>query len=46
MRHKVIHHYFGVDVTVVWQTVREDLAPMRASVAKVIASVQHESERP
>jgi len=28
MRNKVAHEYFGVDVKVLWQTVREDLPPL------------------
>ena len=33
MRDKVIHEYFGVDAEVVWRTVREDLPPLRESIA-------------
>jgi uncharacterized protein with HEPN domain len=27
-RDKLIHEYFGVDVSVIWQTVQEDLPPL------------------
>ncbi len=30
MRNKVAHEYFGVDVKVLWQTIREDLPPLLA----------------
>jgi uncharacterized protein with HEPN domain len=36
MREKVIHHYFGVDPQVVWETVHTDLPPLRASVARIL----------
>ncbi len=32
MRNKVAHEYFGVDVKVLWQTVREDLPPLLAAL--------------
>lgn len=32
MRNKVAHEYFGVDVKVLWQTVREDLPPLVAEL--------------
>jgi uncharacterized protein with HEPN domain len=28
MRNRVAHEYFGVDVKVLWQTVREDMPPL------------------
>jgi uncharacterized protein with HEPN domain len=36
MRNKVAHEYFGVDVNVLWQTVREDLPPLLASLRAVL----------
>ena len=39
MRNKVIHGYFGVDLQVVWNTVREDLPPLRRAVAKILEGV-------
>ena len=36
MRDKVIHDYFGVDASVVWRTVREDLPPMCQSVRQIL----------
>ena len=37
MRNQVAHEYFGVDVKVLWETVREDLPPMLASLRGVLA---------
>lgn len=36
MRSKLVHDYFGVDVEVVWRTVREDLPPLRAAIARIL----------
>jgi uncharacterized protein with HEPN domain len=37
MRNQVAHEYFGVDVKVLWQTVREDLPALLASLRGVLA---------
>jgi len=34
MRDKLIHEYFGVDLEAVWQTVQEDLPPLKNSLIK------------
>lgn len=46
MRNIVIHEYFGIDTEVIWRTVREDLPPLRAAVARMLAEVeQREKDR-
>ena len=42
MRDKVIHEYFGVDAAVVWRTVREDLPPLRESIAQALSNLKME----
>jgi uncharacterized protein with HEPN domain len=37
MRNKVAHEYFGVDIKVLWQTVREDLPPLVAAMRTLAA---------
>jgi uncharacterized protein with HEPN domain len=36
---KLIHDYFGVDLRVVWRTVQEDVPPLRAQIARVVADL-------
>jgi len=36
MRDKLIHVYFGVDIEVVWQTLRDDLPPLQKSMKKIM----------
>ena len=43
MRDKLIHAYFGVNLEVVWSTVREDLPPLRRDVATILESTQETS---
>ncbi len=43
MRNKMIHGYFGVDLRVVRDTVREDLPPLRAAVAEALADLEEET---
>lgn len=42
MRDKLIHAYFGVDVEVVWKTVRQDLPPLVDRVGSLIQEVEQE----
>jgi len=36
MRDKLIHAYFGVDATVIWKTVKEDIPPIKNALHRVI----------
>ncbi|MDL5503430.1 MAG: DUF86 domain-containing protein, partial [Candidatus Methanoperedens sp.] len=36
MRDKLIHHYFGVDLEVVWDTVEKDLPDLKKKVKKIL----------
>jgi uncharacterized protein with HEPN domain len=40
MRDKLIHDYFGVNLTVVWRTVKEDIPPMRKAVTEMIQDLK------
>jgi uncharacterized protein with HEPN domain len=37
MRNKVAHKYFGVDLRVLWQTVRVDLPPLLATLKALVS---------
>lgn len=36
MRNSLIHEYFGVDASIVWQTLIEDLPPLESEIDKII----------
>lgn len=36
MRDKVIHDYFGVDLEVIWRTVKEELPPLRKQILAIL----------
>lgn len=36
MRNKVIHEYFGVDMDILWKTVKEDLAPLKEQIEEIV----------
>lgn len=40
MRNVVVHEYFGVDTRVVWETIRNDLLPLVASLRKLLSDVE------
>jgi uncharacterized protein with HEPN domain len=40
MRDKLIHGYFGVDAEVVWQSMHEDLPPLRESMLRITKGLE------
>lgn len=40
MRNVVIHSYFGVDETVIWRTVQEDLPPLKQSIQLMLEDLR------
>lgn len=40
MRDKLIHHYFGVDYEIVWDTIKNKIPALQASVSSVISSLE------
>lgn len=41
-RDKLIHDYFGVDLEVVWKTVRKDVPALRRNVGRIIEDLRRE----
>ena len=39
MRHLLVHQYFGVDLTTVWDTVTDDLPPLEAAIRAILAEL-------
>lgn len=40
MRDKVIHGYFGVDVKTLWDTVKDDVPPLKQLVQKMLKNIE------
>ena len=40
MRDKVIHGYFGVEIKTVWNTVKNDLPPLKQLVQKMLRDIE------
>ena len=38
MRDKMIHEYFGIDVNILWKTIKEDVPPLKPLVREVLNS--------
>jgi len=36
MRDKLIHEYFGVDVEILWKTVKEDIPPLKKLLQEIL----------
>lgn len=41
MRDKLIHHYFGVDYPVVWDTIVSDIPPLHEKIQKLLNAEQN-----
>ena len=44
MRNRLIHAYFGVNVTIVWDTIVNDLPPLLSSIRELIESHPYETD--
>ena len=40
-RDKVIHGYFGVELEVVWTTIKEDIPPTKPLIEKILGEVEN-----
>jgi len=40
MRDKLIHHYFGVDIDKVWNTVRDEIPSLKEDIIKILVTIQ------
>ncbi len=40
MRNRIVHNYRDVDIATVWDTVRNDLPPLKLAVAKLVKQVK------
>lgn len=41
MRDRLIHHYFGVDYPIVWDTIQNDIPTLKERIRKIIESEQN-----
>lgn len=39
MRDKLIHEYFGVDVKILWKTIKKDIPPLKPLIEKILESL-------
>jgi len=40
MRNKLIHEYFGVSFSIVWETIKNDLPDLRDEVEKILKEIE------
>jgi len=39
MRDKLIHHYFGIDMNIVWEVSKKDLPNLKNQISKILESL-------
>jgi len=42
MRDKLIHEYFGVDLSIVWAVIKDELPPLRPEIERLLRKVAEE----
>jgi len=42
MRDKLIHGYFGIDLDILWETIRQDLPQLKIHISKLIEEEEEE----
>ena len=40
IRDKLIHHYFGVNLIVLWDTIQQDLPPLKVQISQLIENLK------
>jgi uncharacterized protein with HEPN domain len=40
MRDKLIHEYFGVNIKVVWRTIKEDIPELKPKIEKLLSEIE------
>jgi len=40
MRDKLIHHYFGIEMSIVWATSKKDLLKLKKQILKILGSLE------
>jgi uncharacterized protein with HEPN domain len=40
MRDKLIHHYFGVNLDIVWHVIQDDLPPLMTAVEGILTTTE------
>ena len=46
MRDKLIHHYFGVNLDIVWRVVQDDLTPLMIAIDNILTSTDASHDAP
>jgi len=44
MRNRLIHEYFGTDIFVVWNTIKNDLPSLKADLAKIASELSSKGQ--
>ncbi|MFC1727380.1 DUF86 domain-containing protein [Patescibacteria group bacterium] len=46
MRDKLIHHYFGIEMSIVWATSKKDLLKLKKQISKILGSLEKSANLP
>jgi len=40
MRNKMTHEYFGVDIKILWKTIKDDLPPLKKQLSLMLSDIK------
>ncbi|MFH1209753.1 MAG: DUF86 domain-containing protein [archaeon] len=43
-RDKIIHHYFGIDLDIVWEIIKKDLPKLKENIKKILEDMDKNKE--
>jgi uncharacterized protein with HEPN domain len=46
MRDKLVHEYFGINIKVVWRTIKDDIPPLKPLITTIIESLKKNQHSP
>ncbi len=41
MRNRIVHEYFGVGLSIVWETIRQDIPDLKRQIDAIISSLKN-----
>lgn len=44
MRDKLIHHYFGIEMSIVWETSKKDLPKLKKQISRILESLKKSAD--
>ena len=44
LRHRIVHDYFGIDLEIIWEIIKNELGPLKQEMSKIKEIVENEED--